>query len=121
MQLSFSGPSRAEISVSVPIPITIQPATTAVTTAAGGNGTVPAGSAGGGTATTSSTPTTYPYAASTVDVGAQGGQTAPSPGSSSNPAMGPGDGYIAGARQLAVGGVTLALGLGMAIVVQQLA
>lgn len=69
---------RALLTVSVAVPITIQP--TQATTAAG-SGTAPAGSGTIGTATTSSTPVTYPYASSTLDVGAQGGATAPVPGS----------------------------------------
>ncbi|KAG8755783.1 hypothetical protein FRC12_010783 [Ceratobasidium sp. 428] len=117
MGIVFSGPSRAQLTTTVPINITITPAAPAPTAPAG-NGTAPAGNGNG---TTSSTPTTYPFAPTSVDPGAAGGQTAPSPGSKGNPAMGPDDDYISGARQLAVGGVTLVLGLGLAIVAQQLA
>ncbi|QRV76185.1 hypothetical protein RhiJN_04200 [Ceratobasidium sp. AG-Ba] len=113
--ISFIGPNRSQTTVSVAIPITIQPTAAPATT--GGNATQPNGSE---IVTTSSTPTTFPYAPTTVDAGAQGGPNAPSPGAGGK-SNGPDDSYIAGARQLAVGGVTLALGLGAALVFQQLA
>ncbi|CAE6433431.1 unnamed protein product [Rhizoctonia solani] len=115
--ISLSGPNRAQVTISVPVVISSTIVQAQPSGSAGGSGTQqPAGS---GTTSTSTTPTTLPTAASTVGANGQGGQVAPSPGGS-NPALGPDDNYISGARQLAIGGVTVLLGFGAAMAVQMM-
>ncbi|CCO29353.1 hypothetical protein RSOLAG1IB_02699 [Rhizoctonia solani AG-1 IB] len=111
--VSLSGPSRIQVTVSSPTVIVSTILPTQPTASSGGGATQPAGNA----TSTSTTPTTYPTAASTVGPNGQGGQVAPSPGGS-NPALGPDDDYISGARQIVVGGATILLGLGLGAVVQ---
>ncbi|CAE6349349.1 unnamed protein product [Rhizoctonia solani] len=114
--LSLSGPNRAQVTISIPVVISSTIAQAQPSGSSGGSGTQQPGSA---TASTSTTPTTLPTAASTAGVDAQGGQVAPSPGGSSS-SSGPDDNYISGARQLAMGGVTLLLGFGVAAVAQMM-
>ncbi|CAE6476469.1 hypothetical protein AG1IA_04061 [Rhizoctonia solani AG-1 IA] len=114
--VSLSGTSRVQVTVSVPVVITSTIAPAQPTGSSGGNGgnaTQPAGNA----TSTSTTPTTYPTAASTAGPNGQGGQVAPSPGGS-NPALGPDDNYISGAKKLVAGGVTILLGLGLGVAAQ---
>jgi hypothetical protein len=63
------------------------------------------------TSSTSTTPTTLPFAPTTVDAGSAATVTAPAPGASGT-AYGPNDSYTAGASRLVVGGVaTLAVAM----------
>ncbi|CAE7231871.1 unnamed protein product [Rhizoctonia solani] len=115
--VSLSGTNRALVTISIPVVISSTVAQAQPTGSTGGNGTQQPG--GSATASTSTTPTTLPTAASTIGVNGQGGQVAPSPGGS-NPATGPDDNYISGARQLAIGGMTVMLGFGVAMAAQMM-
>jgi len=108
--LVITNGNRVYTTMSIPVPITITPSSSA-----GGNSTqktnstLSATSGGNGTAIqsttlqTSSTPTTLPIAPTTIPYGG-GGTTvaAPSPGGTGSLPQGPGDGKVNGATQLVV-------------------
>ncbi|KAJ1311194.1 hypothetical protein OPQ81_009695 [Rhizoctonia solani] len=115
--VSLSGTNRAQVTVSIPVVISSTVQQAQPTGSSGGTGSQQSG--GAATSSTSTKPTTTVTASATIGVNGQGGQVAPSPGGS-NPAYGPDDSYISGAGQLAVGSVTVLLGLGAAMVFQMI-